>query len=309
MHMGIWHIVCGSHVDVKRVYSHLAGCVHETTARRALETMAEDSLKNLQIEVKDGEKRYQVLYRYVINNIQEFLQVWEGGVGLENRMICGCACTTIGLEDCEPDAFDFVDRLMRILKNERAELTVEKLYQSLNWTHIHGVQSLHVLRTLCSFVPSLEVFEKVISETFRVKFSIHWMREGRKTKVVPLGCNSEHETKTSRMIRALLDFFEQAGLSPEYAASLRVGGDGGSVLAIDAAKKYSATMINPGDPECNYRNLHSVMPTLGIWHTQSTMQNSIAANHYGPLVTGNPSSLSQWCMCRIQTTNKLQRLW
>ncbi|KAE9401678.1 hypothetical protein BT96DRAFT_991844 [Gymnopus androsaceus JB14] len=261
MHMGIWHIACGSHVDVKRAYSHLAGSVHETTARRALETMADDSF-----EPRSG---------------LEFLQVWEGGVGLENRMICGCACTAIGLEDCEPDAFDFVDCFTRILKNEHAELTVSKLHEDIDWDHIRGVQSLHVLRALCSFVPSLK------------------MREGQKTKVVPLGCNAKHEIEISGMMRALLDFFRQAGLSPKYAASLIawVGGDGGSVLAIDAAKKYSATMYDPEDVECDYKNLYNVMSTLGIWHTQLTMQNSIAANHYGPVVTCDPSSLSRSGAC------------
>ncbi|KAE9386841.1 hypothetical protein BT96DRAFT_960505 [Gymnopus androsaceus JB14] len=260
MHMGIWHTACGSHVDVKRAYSHLASSMHETTARCALETMADDSLENLWTEVKTGEKRYQVLYQYVLDNIQEFVQVWEGGVGLENP---------IGLEDCEPNAFDFVDCFMHILKNECAELTVEKLYQSISWIHIH------------------------------VKFAIHQMREGRKTKVVPLGCNAEHEIETSGMIRALLNFFQQAGLLPEYAASLIawVGGDGSSVIVIDTAKKYSAMMYDPEDTEYDYRNLHNVMSTLGIWHTQSTMQNSIAANHYGPLVTSDPSSLSQSGAC------------
>ncbi|KAE9391866.1 hypothetical protein BT96DRAFT_831430, partial [Gymnopus androsaceus JB14] len=47
IHMGIWHIATGSHVNVKCAYSHLAGSVHETTAQQALETMAETSLENL----------------------------------------------------------------------------------------------------------------------------------------------------------------------------------------------------------------------------------------------------------------------
>lgn len=299
MHMGIWHLACGSHVDVKRAYSHLAGSVHETTARRALETMSDSSLKNLRVEVRDGEKRYQVLYRYVLDNIQEFSRVWEGGIALENRMICGTACTAIGLEDCAEDAFDFVDRFMRVLKNERSELTVTKILSDINWNHIRGVQTLHVLRTLFSFVPSLSHMEKVISEAFRTKYAIHRMREGRKTKVVPLRCNAEHEIETAGMVRALQDFFSQAGISPMLGSRLLtwVGGDGGSVLAVDHAKKYLAAQYDPEDPESDYRNLHNVLPTLGIWHTQSTMQNTIAANHYGPVVTNDPSALARSAAC------------
>ena len=61
---------------------------------------------------------YQILYQFVLDNIQEFLWVWEGGTVLENCLICGTACTVIGLDACADDAFDFVDCLIYILKNE-----------------------------------------------------------------------------------------------------------------------------------------------------------------------------------------------
>ncbi|KAE9396142.1 hypothetical protein BT96DRAFT_1041065, partial [Gymnopus androsaceus JB14] len=274
MHMGIWHIACGSHVDVKRVASHLAMSVHETTARQALATMVDTSLENLRTEVGQGQKRYQVLYQFVLDNIQEFLRVWEGGTGLKNRLICGTACTAIGLDDCTDDAFNFVDRLMRILKNERAELTVQKIVDlDINWTHV--------------------------SNLFCTKYTIHCMREGRKTQVVPLGTNAEHEIKTAGMKRCLNDFFTQAAVSPEYALTLIpwVGGDGGSVLAIDRAQKYLAPTYDPNNPESDYKTLQNILPTIGIWHEQSTAQNTIAENHYGPVATNDPSALSQSAAC------------
>ncbi|KAE9393583.1 hypothetical protein BT96DRAFT_999358 [Gymnopus androsaceus JB14] len=233
------------------------------------------------------------------SHVDEFLRVWEGGIGLENRMICGCTCTMIGLEDCAPDAFDAEDCLACILKNERPGLTVSQLWNDINWEHICGVQTLHVLRALLSYCPLLNFMEKLVSEAFRTKYAIHCMRAGWKTKVVPLGCNSEHEIETAGMLHALHNFFSQAGVSPDLASSLLawVTGDGGSLLAIDNAKKYLAAMYDPEDPESDYKNLHHVIPTLGIWHTQSTMQNTIAGNHYGPLATDVPSALSQSAAC------------
>ncbi|KAE9403800.1 hypothetical protein BT96DRAFT_777099, partial [Gymnopus androsaceus JB14] len=68
MHMGIWHIACGSHVNVKCAASHPATSIHETTARQALATMADTLLENLQTEVRQGQKYYQVLYRFILNN-------------------------------------------------------------------------------------------------------------------------------------------------------------------------------------------------------------------------------------------------
>ncbi|KAE9391314.1 hypothetical protein BT96DRAFT_945441 [Gymnopus androsaceus JB14] len=183
-------------------------------------------LKNLQTKVGNGQKQYQVLYCFVLDNIQEFLCVWEDGIGLESCMICGCAYMAIGLEDCAEDAFDFMDRFMRILKNEHTELTVSKLHTDINWDHIQYTQSLHVLHALTSFVPSLQPFKNIISKAFCIKFAIHRMGKG---------------------------------ILPEQASHLIswFGGDYGSVLAMDTAKKYLATMYNPEDPESDYKNLHN----------------------------------------------------
>ncbi|KAE9385362.1 hypothetical protein BT96DRAFT_949893 [Gymnopus androsaceus JB14] len=257
IHMGIWHIATGSHVDA--VFMKLL-------PDKLLRPWLKHPLKIFELRLgnPEDEKRYQVLYRFVLDNIQEFLRVWEGGIGLENRMICACACTAIGLEDCTKDAFDFVDRFLRILKNEQAGLMVEKLYQSNNWTHICGVQSLHVLHALFSFVPSLEPMEKLVSDLFQTDFAIHCMREGHKTKVTPLGCNSEKEIETAGMLCAIHNFLSQAGVSPVQASHLIswFGGDGGSVLAMDTVKKYLATMYDPEDPESDYKNLYNILLTI-----------------------------------------------
>ncbi|THV01138.1 hypothetical protein K435DRAFT_655980 [Dendrothele bispora CBS 962.96] len=36
MQLGIWHFACHSHIDVTRIYCHMAGIVHKTTSARAL---------------------------------------------------------------------------------------------------------------------------------------------------------------------------------------------------------------------------------------------------------------------------------
>lgn len=71
---------------------------------------------------------------------------------------------------------------------------------------------------------------------------------------------------TAGMKHCLNDFFMQAGVAPECAPSLIlwVSGDGGSVLAIDCAQRYLAIVYDPNDPESDYKNLHNVLPTIGI---------------------------------------------
>ncbi|THU88976.1 hypothetical protein K435DRAFT_865755 [Dendrothele bispora CBS 962.96] len=50
-------------------------------------------------------------------------------------------------------------------------------------------------------------------------------------------------------------------------------------------------------PESDFNILHNVLPTIGIWHMQATSQNTIAENHYGPIATNDPSSLSRSASC------------
>ncbi|THU93734.1 hypothetical protein K435DRAFT_669640, partial [Dendrothele bispora CBS 962.96] len=262
MQIGIWHVACQTHIDIMRGDCLKGSSVHKTTAMTALETMADHSLNTLKAEVQKGCSQGQVRYRYVLDNIQQFLQVWEGGIGRENCLVCGCAGTAIAMEDVAPGAFDLDDYFRRVLQNKRSELTVQKLYD--------------------------------INDLFRNKYALHRMREGRKSKVVPLGTNSEHKTDTEGMKRALHDFFSQSGLEPQYASMFLawVGGDGGSVLAMDRAKQYLAQHYDPEDSHSDYKILHNLLPTIGIWHTQSTNQNTITENHYGPAVTDDPSALN-----------------
>ncbi|THU86114.1 hypothetical protein K435DRAFT_868617 [Dendrothele bispora CBS 962.96] len=125
------------------------------------------------------------------------------------------------------------------------------------------------------------------------------MREGWKSTVVPLGTNSEREIETEEMKRAIHDFLEQSGLHPECGSEFIawVAGDGGSVLAMDQAKRYLAQHYDPDDLESDFNILHNILPTIGIWHMQATSQNTIAENHYGPIATNDPSSLSQSASC------------
>ncbi|THU99509.1 hypothetical protein K435DRAFT_939012 [Dendrothele bispora CBS 962.96] len=299
MQNGIWHIACQSHVDVRRIDCHKGASVHDTTARRALATIAEDSLEGLRVDMAKSNEEMQMSYRWVLDNIQQFLKVWEAGIGRDNLLVTGCAGTAIGMQDIAPGAFDLKDHVDRILKHDSAELTVHKLWASIDWNHISGVQSIHVLLALIYFIPDLKFMEEQANNLLRSRYAIHRMREGRKTVLVPLGTNSEREIETEGMKRSIHDFLQQSGFKPEYASHLIAwfGGDGGSVLAMDRAKRYLSLHHDPDDPQSDYNTLHNLLPTIGIWHTQATNQNTIAENHYGPAVTNDPSALSRSASC------------
>jgi hypothetical protein len=108
------------------------------------------------------------------------------------------------------------------------------------------------------------------------------MRDGRKTKVQPLGTNAEREVETQGMMKACLDFEQQLGLDEEAMKNLifMIRGDGASIAAVQRIKKY---MCAHPDDYLAFRN--RVCPGPEVWHTIATNLNTLATNHYGPCLS------------------------
>ena len=169
-------------------------------------------------------------------------------------------------------------------------MTIDSLRADIDWDHLRNVQMLHWVRVLVDYVPDLNFLSSQVSSHFRSSpIAMHRMREGRKTIVQPLGTNAEREIETQGMARALLDFDEQMGVGPEAAAKLLswVRGDGASYATILRLQKYVAPIPD------NQKSFRNRIATPEIWHAKATKFNAIAANHYGPATSKDPSSLSR----------------
>jgi hypothetical protein len=169
-------------------------------------------------------------------------------------------------------------------------MTVETLRTDIDWTHLLEIQSLHWVRVLVDYIPELKSMSKDISTRFRSEpLAKHRMREGRKTVVQPLGTNAERETETQGMARAIMDFDEQMGLGSEESDQFLswVRGDGASYATTLRLQKYLCSIPD------NHKSFRNRIATPEIWHAKATMINSIAANHYGPATSKDPSSLSR----------------
>ncbi|KAJ6622990.1 hypothetical protein B0H10DRAFT_1944291 [Mycena sp. CBHHK59/15] len=66
-----------------------------------------------------------------------------------------------------------------------------------------------------------------------------------------------------------------------------VWGDGASHAMIIHLRKYLALTSNI------YKSFRNIVSTQETWHTKSTDLNSCASNHYGPVTSKDPSSLSR----------------
>ncbi|KAJ7206105.1 hypothetical protein GGX14DRAFT_644132 [Mycena pura] len=286
MILGIWLFACKSHIDIKGTYRRLGTSVADSTSRMALNSMTTSSLEELRTKVQITLEGGRIGVCLIVDNVQEYYEVYEQGIGRQNELKVGTAATCIELDECEPGTFDAKDYQARVAKNERATLTTDGLFDDLDWEHIHRVMPLHWARVLAEFSPHFLPLLSEIAARFRsAPIAKRRMREGRKSRGQPVGTNSEHSTETQGMERALADFARQIGLNPEQLKDFLfwIRGDGASYANVLRLTKYCA-------PLGTFSNRIS---TPEIWHTGATDLNSTAANHYGPATSPNPSSLSK----------------
>ncbi|KAE9394068.1 hypothetical protein BT96DRAFT_828278 [Gymnopus androsaceus JB14] len=282
--LGIFHFACKSHVGLKRIYS--------------LQGMAETALSELQDKFQKSARVGILSHSTTIDNTQEHAVVHEFGMGRTNTTRTGCGGTAIGLHGVKQHTFCRSDYLERIIANERSQMTPQSLLNEVDWDRMRSVMALHTVHALINFSPSFDDYHSDLSKIFHSEpIAVHRMPEGRKTKVQPLGSNTENEMSTQGMKRAIIDFDAQKGLKAEDCSDLLdwYTGDGGSFKAMCNARQYGFLTVThqPEDIQEDYETLSGKLFTPEIWHTRSTMLNSLAANHFGPAVTADPSAISR----------------
>ncbi|KAJ7820879.1 hypothetical protein B0H14DRAFT_2371794, partial [Mycena olivaceomarginata] len=90
--------------------------------------------------------------RKTLDNIQQYQIVREHGLCKQSQLITGTAATAIMLDNCAEHAFDLDTYQDRVIRNERASLTVNALLDDIDFDHMDSVFALHVVRILCEHV-------------------------------------------------------------------------------------------------------------------------------------------------------------
>ncbi|KAF7358185.1 hypothetical protein MVEN_00867000 [Mycena venus] len=286
--LGLWLFACQAHIDVKRVFCRFGYSVSDSSARNALTTLTDASLNALKAKVRDATARGETEYGKISDNVQRYERVFEHGLGKENELKHGTACTAFGFDDCKPGAFRASDHIARVLKQERQTMTAESLYDSIDWDHMDNVTDLHFVRVLVDFSPRLNPLSSQVSARFRTALAKRRL-EPRKKRLQPLSTNSEQQMENKGYQAGFRDFDEQMGIEPEKCDDLlswnRADGGGHGTLM-----RQKMIQVTTKDIYTSYRNAISTPET---WHTKSTKLNSTASNHYGPAASPDPSSLSR----------------
>ncbi|KAJ7868217.1 hypothetical protein B0H14DRAFT_3861573 [Mycena olivaceomarginata] len=284
---GVWHLTCKSHIDVKRIYCRLGSSVSDTSSRASLTSIASSSIAEVRGKIQAATERQQAAGSIILDNVQEYVDVYEQVLGgkassKSARQLHGSASRTARRAHSMPRI-----TIARVALKQRQELTFSSLFTDLDWDHIERVTNLHWVRVLVEFVPELNTLLPRINTMFRSDpIAKHRMRADRPADFFqPLGTNSEHETETQGMERAVRDFETQLGMDPDADTGILtwIRGDGASYANFLRLNKYCA-------PLGKFKNK---ITTPEIWHTGATDLNSIAANHYGLATSSDPSSLSK----------------
>ncbi|KAJ7867127.1 hypothetical protein B0H13DRAFT_2236750 [Mycena leptocephala] len=289
--LAVWQFACKTHVDEKRIFSRFGFTVHDTTARACLDSLTVSSLAKLRDSVAEGIANGTMYWQLVLDNVQQYCRQRDHRLGRQDVLKVGTAATAILLEDCAPGAFNLQDHLDRVMKQERRDMDIDSLYESIDWVYIHELTALVWVRILVHFIPQLAHLRKELAALFTsAAMTKHRLPKGRITVMQPVGTNGEHSTETQGMFRALLDFFGQLGLDEKAFENLifMPRGDGASIAAIWRIKKYLSA--HPG----NYKAFRNVVPPgPEIFHTRWTNLNSLSTNFYGPASSADPSALSK----------------
>ncbi|KAJ7270714.1 hypothetical protein B0H12DRAFT_1008802 [Mycena haematopus] len=294
--IGIYLFATKAHTDVKRMLCKIGLSVHDTTVRRALITMGAKRKEMLQAHTAAALSEGAPGCRVVLDNIQQYQIVREHGLCKQSQLMTGTAATAILLDNCAPHAFDLRAYHDRVIRNERATLTVDALLEDINFDHLHKVFALHIVRILCKCIPCLEFQLPFISRRFRSHpVALYLLPADRPpTRIVPLGANSRAEMETHEMKEAQQDFDRQVGYTPANVSAAEVliwnAGDGGSVLSGGRVARHllpQAVSLN------SYESFEGRLWTPGLFHVQLHLINGLAENHFGPATASDPSTLSR----------------
>ncbi|KAJ7017190.1 hypothetical protein C8F04DRAFT_979773 [Mycena alexandri] len=286
--IGVWLFATQAHIDVKRVMCRFRYSVSDSTARRAVNTLTDSGFEALRAQVRNATQRSEVEWGKISDNIQRYDGVYEHGIGRENELKVGIACTAFRFHNCKPGAFHAEDHIKRVIQNDRKDMTTESVMASIDWEHNDSITELHYARVLVEFIPHLNHLAAEISTRFRTTLAIHRLAP-HKTILQPLGTNAERQIENQGYQKGFLDFDQQMGIEPEKSDNLLSWsrGDGAAHATHMRLQRILATTPNI------YKSFRNAISTPEIWHTKATKLNSTASNHYGPAASPDPSSLSR----------------
>lgn len=284
--MTVFFFACNTHKLVYRAPNRMAISTSHSTLHGHLDRLGRSAIARLR-EV--GKRAYesasnltQESHQYfalVFDNVNKFHLARTQTVASKNQMKNGTAATAIILEDILPNAFDAKPYWDSVKSQCRQSITVNQLLDDIDPEHLASVATGMVMRTLCSYVPSLAGhLRHAVEEHFRNSdaYAKHRLRL-RKTTTMSMGTSSIDESTAAGVSDILHDLVStQMDMQPSWFDRLLilVGGDQLTVDGLQKAICYRATERDV------YESRSWALPVIQLWHMKLAYLRSIMKAHW-----------------------------
>lgn len=225
----------------------------------------------------------------IYDNINKHHRPWFQDLGKSSEVKNGTAATLVMMDDYPEGAMDVDAYLQNCAKNERKQLTVERLIEDVNAQHIENVGTGTILRILAKYIPSLSRYSDEIEGLFLTDYACHRMRAGRITRIEALGTTAIDEAKTIGNRDVIHDVvLNQLRLAKEKVGKMLIfiGADQLSIDRLRKVKRYTKKDTNAFDQHV------WVLPVIALWHLRYALLRCIYRLHWSPSVGKNIQGLA-----------------
>lgn len=236
--IGVWLFANSASYETYAVLGRIGLSVSYTTVLKSLRQLSVS--KKIHLHAQAIARCFLLLY----DNINRMIRVWDPELGQRDVMDNGTAAAYVVLEDCDPVKAFNVEALEKAqAQQRRKELSVDVLYNRVDWTKLTGTMAVHCLGFLLQEVPDLEgvkafIAKRLESTDFLV---IHRMRKGRQTEIHPLATSNFNEGTTAGNQDVIDDLIlHQLKLKKEDFDKILtiIGGDQSTIEKIRTLKKF-----------------------------------------------------------------------
>ncbi|KAJ7059062.1 hypothetical protein C8F01DRAFT_1370675 [Mycena amicta] len=281
--------------NVKRLLSCLGVSVHPNTVRDCMTTVAARRRETLTKITLDALLSKNLSVKIILDNCQKYGVVHEHGIGKTSKMLVGTAATATVLEGAADGAFLLESLQKSVIRNSRAAVDLEQLLDSIDYDHLNSVSAVHVATILCESVPCLKQYLPALAAMWRSgPLAKRRMPAGRKTRIFPLGPNSQNEMEVHGMKEAQRDFNHQAGFTSENVAAagtlLWYAGDVGSVLS---GRRVMDHLLPQACSLNAYESFENMFWVPGLFHAEIHELSAISDNALGQKTSSDPSTISR----------------
>ncbi|KAG9080419.1 hypothetical protein FRC06_006609 [Ceratobasidium sp. 370] len=264
------------------VLSRLGVALAHATVHHILETLADSGYQRLQKmgrdateSAKDPARTPQEYFLLLFDNVNKYHKARKQTVSKDNQLKSGTASTAVGLEDVPSNAFHPEPYFANLRKQERRNLTLDKLYNDIDSAHLRNAGIGMIMCLMIAHIPDLKRLSGDVETWFgqtctRLKLCL------RKSDIQPMGTSGIDESTASGGANVLQDLAAQMKLKADDLKCflVMVCGDWLSVDRLRKAIQYKAKDSNI------YEQRRWALPIVQLWHMKWAFLKVIYKTHW-----------------------------